>query len=191
MGSQEVTARYFNLKESFFWRKEQELYTSLQWLGNKHGEHGNGEPYLQPRCVCKKVINPESRLLADKEYGWLWAKVTSHRSEIQAHPNPVFCCLGRVPFTLALTLWKHCEWPWSIKSSVAFWSKAKNNASIKNCKANSQPMLHSRDVSFSPAHIRWSHGKVYVWLDQRHWHEYWSPNVFCRECLHFFIINLT
>ena len=102
-----------------------------------------------------------------------------------------FVASGRVPFTLALTLWKHCEWPWSKKSSVAFWSKAKNNASIKNCKANSQPILHSRDVSFSPAHIRWSPGKVHVWLDQRHWHEYWSPNVFYKECLHFFIINLT
>lgn len=121
-----------------------------------------------------------------KENGRLWVKVTCDRSEIQTHPNPVFCCF-RLEF--------HLHWLWPYENIVsglgAKWSKAKNDASIKSCNTNSPARLNLRNVC-SNSNLKTSGrspGKGHALLDRWHWEEYWILYIFCRESLHSFMIN--
>lgn len=60
VGSREVTAKSFSLKEPILWRKDKAEYQAAL-LANRHGVNGKREQYLQLRCALK-VMDPESML---------------------------------------------------------------------------------------------------------------------------------
>lgn len=80
---QEAPTSSLSLKDSISGEKGKGLNTKPAVISKQARTNGKKERSVQLRCALQEVRDPESRLLANKGHGQLWAKVSCERPEIQ------------------------------------------------------------------------------------------------------------
>lgn len=83
VGCREATTNPHSLKDSISGEKGNGLNTKPAVISKEAPTNGKKVQSIQLRCALQEVRDPESRLLANKGHGQLWAKVRCERHEIQ------------------------------------------------------------------------------------------------------------